>query len=112
VKRKRALPHPIGIVESRLAKNKWLLGAKFSLADCAYYPILDVVEKAGFSFAGFPKVGAYLDALRAHPAWKEIPKLPGLWNWFRAGVGLTPGAGCVYDVVWTERASFAGVRGV
>jgi glutathione S-transferase len=74
----QALPVPVGIVEGRLATNKWLLGSEFSLVDCAYCPILNVVEKAGFSFAGFPKVAAYLDASRARPAWKEIPKLPGL----------------------------------
>jgi hypothetical protein len=37
-----------------------------------------VIEKAGFSFAEFPRVSAYLDALRARPAWKDTPKLPGL----------------------------------
>jgi glutathione S-transferase len=39
---------------------------------------LNVVEKAGFSFAEFPRVSAYLDEIRARPAWKETPKLPGL----------------------------------
>jgi hypothetical protein len=46
--------------------------------ECAYGPILNVVEKAGFSFGAFPKVGTYLEALRARPAWQETPKLPGL----------------------------------
>jgi len=40
--------------------------------------VLNVIEKAGFSFAAFPKVRAYLDAIRSRPAWKETPKLPGL----------------------------------
>lgn len=66
------------IVEDRLQRNKWMLGSDFSLADCAYCPIFNVIEKAGFSLAGYPKVGAYLDACRARSAWKETPKLPGL----------------------------------
>jgi len=37
-----------------------------------------LLEKAGFSFGAFPQVGAYLEAIRARPAWEEIPKLPGL----------------------------------
>jgi len=74
----KALPGVIGIVEGQLAHNKWISGAQFSLVDCAYCPALNVVEKAGFSYAAFPKVGAYLDACRARPAWKETPKLPGL----------------------------------
>lgn len=74
----KALPAVIDIVEGRLAKNKWMLGDEFTLVDCAYGPVLNVIEKAGFGFAQFPKVNAYMDALRARPAWKETPKLPGL----------------------------------
>ena len=74
----QALPAPIGILEGRLAANRWLLDADFSLVDCAYCPVLNVIEKAGFSLAAYPKVSAYLDACRARPAWKETPKLPGL----------------------------------
>ena len=72
------MPTPIRVVDGQLAKNRWMLGADFSLVDCAYCPILNVIEKAGFSFAEFPRVGAYLDAVRSRPAWKETPKLPGL----------------------------------
>jgi glutathione S-transferase len=74
----KAMPTPIRVVDGQLAKNRWMLGADFSLVDCAYCPILNVIEKAGFSFAEFPRVGAYLDAVRSRPAWKETPKLPGL----------------------------------
>ena len=74
----KALPDVIGIIEGNLAKNRWMAGDEFSLVDCGYGPVLNVIEKAQFSFANFPKVGAYLEALRARPAWKETPKLPGL----------------------------------
>jgi glutathione S-transferase len=74
----KALPDVIGIVETQLSKNKWLPSAEFSLVDCAYCPILNVIEKAGFSFAGFPKINAYLDAVRSRRAWQETPRLPGL----------------------------------
>jgi GST-like protein len=74
----KALPAAFAVVENQLTKTKWLIGAEFSLVDCAYCPILNVVEKAGFSLAGFPKVSAYLNACRARPAWQETPKLPGL----------------------------------
>ena len=72
--RMTALP----VVESQLATHKWLLGDALSLVDCAYCPILNVADKAGFSFADFPKISAYLDAMRARPAWKTTPKLPFL----------------------------------
>ena len=32
--------------------------------ECAYGPVLNVVEKAGFGYS-LPKVRAYLDAIRA-----------------------------------------------
>ncbi len=74
----KALPDVLGILEGRLAGSKWLLGDRFSLVECAWGPVLNVIEKAGFSFADFPGIRAYLDAVRARPAWKETPKLPGL----------------------------------
>ena len=74
----KGLAAVLPIIEARLAQNRWMLGAEFSLVDCAYCPIFNVVEKAGFSLAEFPRVSAYLDTIRARPAWKETPKLPGL----------------------------------
>ena len=67
----------IRILEGQLANGKWLLGNDFTLVDCAYAPILNITEKAGFSFGEFPKVRAYLDAIRSRPAWQETPKLAG-----------------------------------
>jgi glutathione S-transferase len=74
----KALPTPLKVVEGQLAKNRWMLGAEFSLVDCAYCPILNVIEKAGFGLGESPRVSAYLDAVRDRRAWNETPKLPGL----------------------------------
>ena len=74
----KALPTPLSVLERQLAKNKWMLGSDFSLVDCAYCPILNVVEKAGFSFSDFPRVGAYLETMRSRQTWKDTPKLPML----------------------------------
>jgi glutathione S-transferase len=74
----KALPGVLGIIEAQLAKGKWMLGNEFSLVDCDYTPVLNVIEKAGFSCHAFPKVQAYLDACRSRPAWQATPKLPGL----------------------------------
>ncbi|MBV8134567.1 MAG: glutathione S-transferase family protein [Deltaproteobacteria bacterium] len=78
VRGEKALPDVIKILEGQLSNNKWMLGADFSLVDCAYGSTLNVLEKAQFSFGDFPKVKVYLDAIRARPAWKETPKLPML----------------------------------
>jgi glutathione S-transferase len=74
----KALPAVISILEGQLANGTWLLGDDFTLVECAYGPVLNVIEKAGFSFGAFPKVQAYLGTIRSRPAWQETPKLPGL----------------------------------
>ena len=74
----QALAAPLGVLEAQLAGRQWLLGGAFGLVDCAYCPVLNVIEKAGFSLTAFPRVKAYLDACRARPAWAATPKLPGL----------------------------------
>jgi glutathione S-transferase len=72
------LPAALAIVEDHLAENKWMMGAEFGLVDCAYCPVLNVIEKSGFGFAEFPRGAAYLDACRARPAGAQMPRLPGL----------------------------------
>src|SRR5215510_8039312 len=78
VRGEKALPAVSSILEGQLGHGTWLLGEDFTLVDCAYGPVLNVIEKAGFSFGAFPQVGTYLQALRSRPAWQEPPKLPGL----------------------------------
>jgi GSH-dependent disulfide-bond oxidoreductase len=73
-----ALPPVLAILEDHLAHNKWMMGADFGLVDCAYCPVLNVIEKSGFGFAEFPRVAAYLEACRARLAWGQTPRLPGL----------------------------------
>ena len=72
------LVEPLRIVNQHLSSNKWLLGENFSLVDCDYGPTFNVLERAGFSYAEYPKIGAYVEAIRARPAWQQTPKLPGL----------------------------------
>jgi len=78
IRGEKALPDVIRIVEGQLAKGKWLMGSDFSLVDCGYGPVLNVLDKAGFKLGEFPRVAAYMEAIRSRPAWKETPKLPGL----------------------------------
>jgi glutathione S-transferase len=73
-----ALPDPIRIIDQHLASRKWMLGAEFSLVDCDYGPTFNILDRAGFRFGEFPRVNAYLEAIRSRRAWQETPKLPGL----------------------------------
>src|SRR2546428_4003767 len=44
----KALPDVIRILEGQLANGKWLPGDAFTLVDCAYGPVLNVIAKPGF----------------------------------------------------------------
>jgi glutathione S-transferase len=72
----KALAAVAPIVEAHLADDRWMLGAEFGLVDCAYCPVLNVIEKAGYSLAETPRISGYLDRLRARRSWQETPKLP------------------------------------
>jgi glutathione S-transferase len=74
----QGLVEPIRVLEQHLAGRKWVLGSEFSLVDCDYGPTLNVIEKAGFKFDEFPRVRAYLEAIRSRRSWQDTPKLPGL----------------------------------
>jgi glutathione S-transferase len=73
-----ALPPVLAILEDHLGHHEWMMGAEFGLVDCAYCPVLNVIEKSGFGFAEFPRVAAYLHSCRARPTWGQTPRLPGL----------------------------------
>jgi glutathione S-transferase len=72
------LADPLRIVHQHLATHKWMLGNDFSLVDCDYGPTFNVLDRAAFSFKEYPKIAAYVEAIRARPAWQQTPKLPGL----------------------------------
>ena len=74
----RALPGVMRVLDGQLERGKWMLGDEFTLLECAYGPVLNVIEKAGFGYGAFPNVGRYLEEIRSRPAWHEVPKLPGL----------------------------------
>jgi glutathione S-transferase len=74
----KALPAVLQVLQSQLSKSRWMLGEDFTLVECDYAPVLNVIEKAGFSYDAFPKVRDYLNAIRSRPAWQATPKLPGL----------------------------------
>ena len=73
-----ALPASLAILEDHLTGNRWIMGAEFSLVDCAYCPVLNVIEKSAFGLVEYRRVLAYLDASRARPTWAQTPRLPGL----------------------------------
>lgn len=65
------LPASLGVLEGQLAKQPFVAGASFSLADCCYGPVLDALSLSRFDLGPYPSVLAYLERLRARPAWAK-----------------------------------------
>jgi glutathione S-transferase len=67
---RKELARYLPVLEAALEGRDWLEGT-FSLADVAYAPHFAVIAEAGFDFAHYPRVHAWLDRLCARPAWKQ-----------------------------------------
>lgn len=65
------LPGILGLVETQLGANRWLLGEDFSLVDCCYGAAFDALSRSRFSLADFPAIRGYLDRVRERPAWEK-----------------------------------------
>ena len=74
----QGLPAFLTVIDERLGASAWMFGDDFTLVDCAYAPVFNLLEKCGFSLDGFPNIARYMAAIRARPAWQQTPKLPPL----------------------------------
>jgi glutathione S-transferase len=71
---RRELARYLPVLEGALAGRDWL-EQDFSLADVAYAPHLMLIGQAGFDFAPYPALRAWLDRLLARPAWQATAQL-------------------------------------
>lgn len=63
------LPGELQVVENQLRRQDYLPGDEPGLVDCCYGPVLDALSLSKFSLDEYPGVRAYLDRMRARPAW-------------------------------------------
>jgi len=71
---RKELARFLPVLESALTKADWLVG-EYSLADIAYAPHLGFLVQYGFDFPGTPRVRAWLERIRARPAWQKAHRL-------------------------------------
>ena len=64
---KAALLKRLGYIEQVLAKQDFLMGSHFSVADAYLFTVLRWAPKAGLDLAQFPAVQAFMDRVRARP---------------------------------------------
>jgi len=71
---RKELARFLPVLESALANADWLVG-DYSLADIAFAPHLGFLVQYGFAFPGTPRVRAWLERIRARPAWQKAHAL-------------------------------------
>lgn len=71
---RKELARFLPVIEAALADADWLAG-DYSLADIAFAPHLGFLVQYGFDFPGTPRVRAWLERIRARPAWQKAQAL-------------------------------------
>jgi glutathione S-transferase len=57
----------LGVMEQHLAREAYLVGGRYSVADIALYAYTHVAGEGGFDLAGYPAIRAWLERVRTQP---------------------------------------------
>ena len=60
-----------GVLDRRLAREEWLAGGAYSIADMAVFPWLRFPDRQGQDMARFPNLRRWFEAIDARPATKR-----------------------------------------
>lgn len=71
---KRAIKAMYGVIETQLGERDYIAGDGFTLADCAAAPALWYAVRNVPLDGGFPRIAAYLERLKARPAFARAVK--------------------------------------
>lgn len=71
---RKELARFLPVLEAELTQADWLVG-EYSLADVAFAPHLGFLVQYGWDFPGTPRVRAWLERIRARPAWEKAQAL-------------------------------------
>jgi glutathione S-transferase len=65
----------LGLLESQLAKNDWLVGDRATIADIACMPYVALAHEGGVSLEPYPAIRAWVDRIKALPGFIAMPGL-------------------------------------
>ena len=68
----------LALWEARAARARFIAAESFSLADCAFYPVLAYMLRRGLSLAAHPALAAYERRVRDRPA--AVASYPEGWS--------------------------------
>lgn len=66
----------LGVMEARLARNDWLAGDSYSVADIALYAYTHCAADGGFDLARFPGILAWMKRVGETPRFIAMAKIP------------------------------------
>lgn len=78
----RLLQQAFARLEAQLARQRWLAGDEFTLADITWLPLQFTLERAGFSFDRYADVEAWAAAIAARPSFEKA-----VLRWFAGPPG-------------------------
>jgi glutathione S-transferase len=64
----------LGVMEQRLARERFFVGARLSIADISLYAYTHVADEGGFSLAEYPSIRRWIAAIEKHPGYVAMPK--------------------------------------
>ena len=62
----------LGVMETHLRDNHFLVGGSYSIADIALYAYTHVAHEGGFDLGGYPAVRAWIERVAAQPGYIPI----------------------------------------
>jgi glutathione S-transferase len=78
------LQQHLAFLEGELARNEWFAGAEFSAADIQMsFPVEAAAARAGLG-SGLPRLNAWLERIKARPAYRRVLEKGGLFEVFPA----------------------------
>jgi glutathione S-transferase len=57
----------LGVMETRLSRNDWLVGSGYSVADIALYAYTHVADEGGFDLGRYPGISRWIARIAAEP---------------------------------------------
>ncbi|WP_441287718.1 glutathione S-transferase family protein [Sorangium sp. KYC3313] len=72
----------LALWDARAQKTRFIASDAFTLADCAFYPVLAYMQRRGLSLAGYPALDAYERRVRDRPS--AVASYPEGWSHDRA----------------------------
>ena len=71
----KTLDRPLKVLDAALAKNPWLVGNAFSIADLNVAGVMLILRIVKFDYADYPNVQFWLDACYARPSLKRAQRV-------------------------------------